>query len=140
MQHATFIIHSESTTGVEAAILNAPVINLSPPLAWRDRLIVSEVNPTMATAGEAIAVFSAGAIPAPKRQAQELFPVRGGERTAELIAKALPRPQPIPDFRWYHGVRHEMHKTKFTVSLEEMRALVSCDVVQLDDSIFLLRP
>ena len=66
--------------------------------------------------------------------------MRGGERTAELMAKALPPPQPMPAFRWYHGVRHEMHKTKFTVSLEEMRALVSCSVTQLDDSIFFLSP
>lgn len=144
IQHARLIVHCESTTGVEAAIAGTPALNLSPPLAWRDRLIVSQVNVTVPSAEEAKPLITSyladGAWPAPAIDARTMFPSGGADRTARAIARLLPKPGPLGPITWTKINRTDIQRSKFTVSLEEVRKHVTCKVQQLDDSLFFLTP
>jgi surface carbohydrate biosynthesis protein len=142
MRHAVATIHSESTTGVEAAIMGAKVINLSPPGAWSNRLIVSDVNPTVATAVQAAemigTLLSKGEWPAPKADPFHMYPSGGAHKTAEAIMQTLPPPRFIPGIVWHRGKRSDIHRQKFTATLDEVHAQLDCVAVELDDSLFYL--
>jgi surface carbohydrate biosynthesis protein len=144
MRHAILTIHSESTTGVEAAIMGARVLNLSPPQAWNSRLIVSEVNPTAATAVEASALIEKlladGTWPAAATDPTNAFPPGGARKTAEAIMRMLPPPGPLPPIHWSRLERGELQKKKFTADIEEVHAQLKCRAAELDDSIFFLEP
>ena len=73
LRHAALALHSGSTTGIEAAIMGTPVIDVCLPSPWGERVIVSEFNPTVATALEAISVLSSGVLPKPRRRVEEPF-------------------------------------------------------------------
>ncbi len=144
MRHALVTVHSESTTGVEAAIMGAKAVNLSPPVPWSNRLIVSEVNPTVRTAREAAAMIEAlvngGAWPPPPSNATDLFPSGGTEKTAAAILRALPPPGPIGTMKWVRRERTDVEKKKFTVGIDELHATLTCRAKELDDSLFYLEP
>jgi surface carbohydrate biosynthesis protein len=144
MRHAVLTVHSESTTGVEAAIMGVRVLNLSPAQSWNHRLIVSEVNPSAATAPEAaemIAAFLAqGTWPAAPTDPARHFPPGGAKKTAEAIMRFLPPAGPLPLIRWERIERPEVKKKKFTADIEEVHAQLKCRAAVLDDSIFFLEP
>jgi surface carbohydrate biosynthesis protein len=144
MRHAILTVHSESTTGVEAAIMGARVLNLSPPQAWNSRLIVSEVNPTAASAAEAVTMIEAlltqGTWPAAQTDPTSAFPPGGARKTAEAIMRVLPPPGSLPLITWTKLERTAPQKKKFTADIEEVHALLKCRAAELDDSIFFLEP
>lgn len=144
MKHALLMVHSESTTGVEAAILGARTLNLSPPMVWRERLIVSEANVTVGSAAEAAQLifsnFTAGTWPTPKIDVNRLFPSGGAERTAQAIARHFTTKEAHYEMKWRRIKREDYMIQKFTVGLDEVRSLTPYPVTPLDDSLFLLTP
>jgi surface carbohydrate biosynthesis protein len=142
MRHAVVTIHSESTTGVEAAIMGARVVNLSPPGAWSNRVIVSDVNPTVATAAQAAemigTLLSKDEWPAAKADPFHMYPSGGAQKTADAIIRTLPPPSFIPDLVWHRAKRADIHRQKFTATLDEVHAQLDCVAVELDDSLFYL--
>jgi surface carbohydrate biosynthesis protein len=144
MRHAVLTVHSESTTGVEAAIMGVRVLNLSPPQAWNSRLIVSELNPTVATADEAAPLVAAlladGSWPAAQIDPTNAFPPGGAKKTAQAILRMLPPPAALPPIHWKHVPLDDVRKRKFTADIEEVHAQLKCRAATLDDSIFFLEP
>jgi surface carbohydrate biosynthesis protein len=144
MRHALVTVHSESTTGVEAAIMGARAVNLSPPVPWSSRLIVSEVNPTVRAAREAAAMIQAlmngGAWPLPPTKATDLFPSGGTEKTVAAILRALPPPGPVGTMKWQRRERTDIERKKFSVGIDELRAALPCRAMELDDSLFYAEP
>lgn len=141
MKHARVLIHSESTTGVEAAILGTPTINLSPPSPWRDRLIVSDVNVTVNNAAEAQSLLlSTAPWPTPPLNADTLFPHNATERVAQAIASTLPKDSQGGELTWHRLKREPYMVDKFSVSLEEVREHLPGRITLLDDSLFLVTP
>jgi surface carbohydrate biosynthesis protein len=144
MRHATVLVHSESTTGVEAAIMGIKVLNLSPASSWGERLIVGQANVTVGSAAAAADLIAAllrtGEWPAPKEDVGALYPADGAEKTAAAIAGHLPPPQHPSGFQWYTINRTDEQREKFTVTLDEARALTPHGVMQIDDSVFLVSP
>ncbi len=144
MRHAILTVHSESTTGVEAAIMGVRVLNLSPPQAWNSRLIVSEVNPTVATASEAAYLITAllerGTWPTAQTDPASAFPPGGAKKTAAAILRMLPPPAELPPIHWVRFERSDVQKKKFTADIEEVHARLKCRAAVLDDSIFFLEP
>ena len=144
MRHALVTVHSESTTGVEAAIMGVRVLNLSPPQTWSSRLIVSDVNPTVTTADEAQPLISAllerGAWPSAKVDPTDAFPSGGAKGIAEAIMQLLPPPGPLPPISWKRLQRTDVMRKKFTADIKEVHAQLKCRAAVLDDSIFFLEP
>jgi surface carbohydrate biosynthesis protein len=145
MQHARVVIHSESSTGVEAAIMGVRALNFSPAAGWSERLIVNQVNVTARTAAEAEAVIAryvaGGPWPAAPQSTDSLFPSGGAAATAAILANALPAPGPHGITGWRRIDRTDLWKDKFTVSPEELRGLIGgARITVLDDSLFLLEP
>ena len=145
MKHAEIIIHSESTTGVEAAVMGRRALNLSPVSSWADRLIVSQVNVTARSAAEATSIIETtlqtGAWPSPTRDLDALYPAGGATNTADAIARHLPPARRMTDgLQWHLINRTDMQRDKFTVAYEEAAALTRHNLVQMDDSLFLLTP
>jgi surface carbohydrate biosynthesis protein len=145
IRHAALLIHSESTTGVEAAIMGAKVLNLSPASSWGDRLIVAQANATVGSAAEAADLIAAflrtGEWPLPKQDVGALYPANGAENTAAAIAAYLPPPlHPFGGIHWHTIHRTGQQREKFTVSIDEARVLTPHNVAQVDDSVFLISP
>lgn len=96
MQHARLMIHSESSTGVEAAIMGARALNLSPVSAWGELLVVSDVNVTAARAPgrpkTSSWVFSAAAFGRRQNVVRTLFfPRAGAKRRRGFLPMCFPR-------------------------------------------------
>lgn len=145
MQHALFLVHNESTTGVEASILGTKALNLSPGRAWSDLLVVKDVNVTVQDADQACRVLNdfmaTGTWPKTRLDANALFPVGGAGATADLVIRTLPPPEKIKLPPWKPVQRTDVHKNKFTVGLGEVRAkLKRCRLQELEDSVFLATP
>ncbi len=154
IQHAAVMVHCDSTTGIEAAILGAPCINLSADPGWARRLIIPEANYTVhssdAAATAAQVFLETGKLPAPPRRADDLFPVNGALKTARKIADLLPKPRALTELNWNRIARNDLQKDKFTVSPEEagaamarMFALANAaarPLTRLDDSAYLVSP
>jgi hypothetical protein len=144
MFHALVAVHSESTTGVEAAIMGAKALNLSPPGAWSSRLVVSQVNPTVHTARDAgtmiAALMNSGAWPPPSSNPYDLFPSGGTDKTVAALLRALPPPGRIGAMKWFKHERSDVEKRKFTASRDELQAILACRAVELDDSLFYIEP
>jgi surface carbohydrate biosynthesis protein len=145
MRHATLLIHSESTTGVEAAIMGAKVLNLSVSSSWGDRLIVSQANVTVGSAAEAqpliAGLLATGAWPPAKQDVGALYPTGGAEKIAGALARQLPAPQRLSGgFQWYKINRTDQQREKFSVTRDEVLGLTRHEVMEIDDSVFLLTP
>ena len=145
IRHATLLVHSESTTGVEAAIMGAKVLNLSPASSWGERLVVAQANVTVDSATAAAELVAAllrtGEWPPSKQDIGALYPTTGAEKTAAALAEHLPPPQrPRGGFQWHTIHRTDEQREKFTVSHDEARALTQHTTTQIDDSVFLISP
>ncbi len=152
IQHARLLIHSDSTTGIEAALLGTPTINLSPDDAWAKRLILRDVNFSVTSAQQAKESIEEHLKrndgPLRKAAKRDLFPDNCAEKTALAIASLLPRPAPLPQFKWVQRQRTDVQKGKFTVSRDECAAAIERifpiaglqggNFVELEDSVFLL--
>ncbi|MBX7199720.1 MAG: hypothetical protein K1X51_10115 [Rhodospirillaceae bacterium] len=153
IKHAALLFHNDSTTGIEAAMLGTPVINVSPVAEWAKRLIVREVNCTVATADEAVALvpdFLRNHARAGSLDVFDIFPRDAAERTARAIAAFLPPPGPLAPFNWVPLERTDVQRNKFTVTPQECMDCIRRvfplagaqvkSVIAMDDSLFLLTP
>ncbi len=154
IQHAALMIHCDSTTGIEAAILGTPCINLSPQDAWATRLILRTANYTVPDAGQAVEATvrflrDPACLSSPPG-AHELFPAQAAQAAARAIQQLLPKPGPLSGMKWERILRNSFQKEKFTVSPEEAQAAVQRvfplagvapkPLIPLDDSLFVLSP
>ena len=148
---ATVVIHNNSTTGLEAATMGIPVLNLDPVPEWGKRYIAPDINCTARTfdkAKEALEPFlEDGSGPISDRLNQELnFAMNGAENTARAISDILQGAEPITNvFPWAKMNRDAMQKDKFTTSLEEVEEILKSmnersAIHKLDDSVFFLKP
>jgi surface carbohydrate biosynthesis protein len=154
IQHAKLIVHSDSTTGLEAAIMGTPSVNLSPLDIWAKRLVLRDINYSPRSAAEAqpaieeFLATSEGPIAA--ASGGDPFPLTCGEKIAAAIASYLPPPRDLGSIAWPETPRGEPQKQKFTVSPEEFRVSlrqmfdlagqVPYEVTDLADSVVLIRP
>jgi surface carbohydrate biosynthesis protein len=122
-QHTALLIHSDSTTGVEATIMGVPCLNLSPHDEWARRLVLRDINHSVANASEAaptIETFLAqGDGPIAEARSKDPFPKDCAAASAQAIASLLPPPHPLGAFPWTLTPRTDIHRKKFTVSPEE---------------------
>ncbi|MBX7200327.1 MAG: hypothetical protein K1X51_13250 [Rhodospirillaceae bacterium] len=155
IQHAALMVHCDSTTGIEAAILGTPCINLSPDEGWARRLVIPEANYSVrdgvAAATAAKTFLETGKLEVAPRRADELFPVNGAQKTARAIAEMLPKPKKaLTELNWNRIERTDLQRDKFTVSPDEaqaamMRMFTLANVrprtlTRLDESAYLVRP
>jgi surface carbohydrate biosynthesis protein len=158
---AQIVIHAVSTTGMEAAILGRPCLNVSPHghEEYTSMFLMQDINYTVATAkdgAKAVVEFfqsRSGPLVQPAATAQAFAP-HATQNTAQAIAKLFAdhgiAPGPIPRLSWGAVERHDMERVKFTVSAAEIMASVntllprtgvfSPVIEELDDSVFLLSP
>lgn len=153
IQHAQLVIHSDSATGLEAAMFGVPCLNLSPRDAWAERLIIRDANVTVANAvqaAETVVQFLRGDTPLQRKQTQDLFPAHAAKATARAIKALLPKPGAMSGITWDRLNRSALQREKFSVSEDEARAAVQRvfpmagvgpkPMVVLDDSVFALSP
>ena len=154
MQHAKLMIHSDSTTGVEAAVMSTPTVNLSPLDAWANRLVLRRINYSVASAEgahdaiEALLTTNTG--PIADAAFNDPFPLDCAAASARAIASLLPPPGPVLPFEWRATPRTDVQTKKFTVSLEEFSASLArafeianhptFRVRELTDSVVLVEP
>jgi surface carbohydrate biosynthesis protein len=131
---ATVTVHSNSTTGLEAAVLGRPSINLSPPAfaAWTARFATRRINLTVADAAQAQGPLIAALNGKPLQQANPTFPPHGARNIADALEAFLPPPGPIAELHWRRVERTAPQRAKFTAAIG--------NAVALDDSVFLLSP
>ena len=153
---AMAMVHANSTTGLEAALMGVPAVNLNPISAYGDRYVLKRVNHTVGTAQEAIKTLETflrdqTGLSASTSMAS-LFPAHGAKNSAQALAGALddapPLSGPLPWTRF--AQRTDIQRSKFTVSLQEIKASLEramaiagampCHIHELDDSVFLLMP
>jgi surface carbohydrate biosynthesis protein len=150
IKSAKIVVHANSTTGLEAAMLNVPAINFDPVPAWGARFLVGKIGYAAHKAQDAADLISA-LLSGDKAAVEPSAPtlpllMNGATKTAEALAALVTEHQPLPDtFPWFPMERAESHKTKFTVRPEEVIAYLQskhsrCTVGELDDSVFLLKP
>jgi surface carbohydrate biosynthesis protein len=123
IQHAALLIHSDSTTGVEATVMGVPCLNISPHDAWARRLILRDINHSVAAAGDAYGAIerflARGDGPIAEARSRDPFPKECAAASAEAISSLLPPARPMGPFPWTPTPRQEIHQKKFTVSPEE---------------------
>jgi surface carbohydrate biosynthesis protein len=149
IKHAALMIHTDSTTGIEAAIIGAPALNLSPDDGWAQRLVVREVNRSVATAAEAIEIIKDRRVETSQKNT-EFVPLYGARRAAQAIATTLSPPSKIDVFRWTAHPRPDFQKAKMSVTFDEcvtaMKELFPTAAVplkrfkEIDDSVFFFEP
>ena len=150
IKSAKLVVHANSTTGLEAALLNIPALNYDPIPAWGERFVLKRFNHTVHTPQDAADVISVQITPnAPRRQgplAHTPLPADGAAKTAQALITLMTDGQVLPDaFPWSPMDRAESHKIKFSAHLGEVsdfleRRGTRCAVRELDDSVFLLSP
>lgn len=157
------VVHTNCTTGLEAALLGKPAINISPdPNAeLHEAFVMKHVNVTVPSASAAASYISSGAW-----RAEPVYPtgivgqilsgVRSrwaGNAVASLISKILASATDTADhsdLNLRRIERHDFQRSKFTVTVQEAFKRLQCisaalpdiDVTmkELDDSLFLLTP
>jgi surface carbohydrate biosynthesis protein len=94
IRDALLVCHADCTTGLEAALMGKPGLNVSTH-AWGARYVMRDVNTTVDSPETAIAVLSeylkTRRMPPPRRRASDLFPGHGGKKTAKAILDVLRR-------------------------------------------------
>lgn len=145
LRHAVVSIHNDSTSGLEAAIMGAPTLNLSPLDSWAQRLNVRQFNKTVRTAEEAQSAIIASDYKS--TETGEIVPQNGAQKVAEAIASQLPPPYPV-SLGWAATARSQQRRDKITVSLSEAQTAVADIfaiagvpqpvVAELTDTVFLL--
>jgi surface carbohydrate biosynthesis protein len=146
IKHATAVIHADSTTGLEAAALGVPCVNISPDPAWSERFMMREVNVTVPSGRSAAeklrGLLNGGAWP--RQDTTALLPGGSAARIADVMADEA-SPAPHRPTRWIDFQRQAAQKEKFTVPFTEAQHAVANlqiagSVHQLADSTFLLQP
>ena len=147
IKSAKVMIHSNSTTGLEAIALRTPALNLDPLPLWGERFTLRRVNHTVETAAEAQTVLSAylgnqrGGALAHKRELNAYFPTDGAKNIAQSILDLLGDAPPISGkFRWTSFDRDDHQRAKFTATLADVTQGAPGSVTSLDDSVFLISP
>jgi hypothetical protein len=157
MQHALVTLHSESTTGIEAALLGARCLNVSPSPAWSRRFVMNKVNPTVTGAAEAQSLMTTlltdGTWPQVSHHLGGLFPRGGAQATARCIAETLTSAAPVTALRWQRVQRSDAQRAKISLTAVEFGRRAEAvfqntgltpaappGLVELDDSLFLLAP
>ena len=149
---ARLVVHTDSTTGLEAAVMGRPVLNISTEPVWGEKFVMRLVNTTVTSADAAIAALSdfraSGTLPPPPRAIADMYPAGGAQRTADAILRLLQAREAKPvggDFRWQPVDRPEVLKQKITVAKSEVADSphikpTGATVHQIDESLFLLVP
>jgi surface carbohydrate biosynthesis protein len=154
IQHAKLMIHSDSTTGLEATIMGTPSVNLSPLDLWANRLTLRDINYSPRDAGEAQPAIdeflAAGTGPISAAAFSDPFPLTCGEKIASEIGSCLPPPRDLEPFSWAETRRNAAQRQKFTVSPDEFRRTlrqafeiagdVPHEISDLFDSVVVIRP
>jgi surface carbohydrate biosynthesis protein len=148
---AALVVHADCTTGLEAAVMGRPVLNVSAHDRGA-RFVMRLVNSTVATPEAAIAAlrdFIAGTpLPAPARSANDLYPPHGARRTAQALMALLTERDARPlggAFTWQPVARPDILKQKITVTRDEVARSphivpTRAAIHQIDESLFLLVP
>lgn len=148
IKHASAMVHNDSTIGLEAAILDAPALNLSPLDAWSERLNLRLFNETVSSAVDAFNAITSGRVRR-KVDLEILAPLDAARVTSEVISQRLPPPSPVTVSRWGGMMRTDLQKEKITVSEDECLAATReifplagarTKVSQLFDTVFLFQP
>jgi len=149
--HAKLMVHANSTTGLEAAFLGTPCLNISPEGYdnFADLYVLRRTNTTARTAQKAAEIILDWSISGKglsSAVAMDAYPEDSGRRIAE-VAQRYVASQPIAaKFGIRTAQRNDTQKAKFTVSLEEVMncfnalnvAARGVHVRELDDSLFYL--
>ena len=125
IKNSKLLVHANSTSGLEAAVMGVPTLNLDPLPAYGDINIVKQVSHSVETAEEAIkaldAFFNGGHELSGHHSAQSLFPPNGAKNTAEAIKNTIDYASlPKREFNWGHTTRTDTQQEKFTVSHDEI--------------------
>jgi surface carbohydrate biosynthesis protein len=141
ISHAKLLIHSNSTTGLEAAVMGTPCLNLCPPEfdAWSAQF--RNANRKVSSAQAAVDAII-GAWPDLKRVGTNeplSFPKNSVQRIADVMTEHCPAGVPS-ELRWATVGRTQRQRDKFTVPEQEFVAAVQGRVKMLDDSVALIAP
>jgi surface carbohydrate biosynthesis protein len=148
---AKIVIHTNSTTGLEATALGVPALNIDPIPAWGDRYTVKLHNHTVQTLDQAQAILSdflrTGKGPV-VQNADNLRDLKSGgaKATAKQIAIQLKDAPPLSGtFSWHPADRTDLQRSKFTASLQEAQTRLTRfgfqgHIYKLDDSTFFISP
>ena len=154
---AELVVHTGCTTGLEAALMGVPALNLLPrdrPNIGQVTNLINAVVRTPIEAAQAMVQFLGGKKGpiAVSRNLNGLFPGAPRGRAAQLIAQRL---SAIPDREWRAPFvdvpRTSLQKHKFTVQEDEIREGLmaaariarvshSFKLAQLGDSLFQISP
>jgi surface carbohydrate biosynthesis protein len=151
---AELVVHANSTTGLEAAVLGRPCINFSPTefKGWTDQFVMARINPTarvLADVKDMIEGFLQKRNALTSASTATWFQARGAENTAAAIANLMRErgagPKLKGAFKWQKFTRNDVQQAKFTASKDEfasgMRRLapgLAFQCTELDDSIVLM--
>ena len=146
---ARVLIHANSTTGLEAALLGTPTLNLDPISAYGDFLIVKKFNHTVNTKQQALDVLETfleyGSGLDTYQPGDADYPPQGAVNIAHEIAILMnDAPSLEGEFKWVKMPRSLEQQAKFTVSRKEVddhpaiRSIPDLRVKELDDSVFFL--
>lgn len=132
---ADCVVHTNSTTGLEAALLGRPTINLAPASEgnWEDTYVTTRVNPTFKDWRQgmmALAEFLTGQggplseLDAQTVQLERYFPSalrgRAAQAIATLMAEAVfPTTGAVEPLKLTHHDRAPATRQKFTKGMEE---------------------
>jgi hypothetical protein len=159
LAHAKLVVHANSTTGLEAAILGTPCLNVSPAKYdhWVKYSAMRRVNhtvPDAQTAANAIAQFmNAGKGLEPRTTALGFKPdaaARIADACLEVLKERAATPCDATAMSWAPVERDARQIQKFSVTTDEFTAafqdasrnlrLPPMELIALDDSAVLLRP
>jgi hypothetical protein len=153
---AELLVHANSTSGLEAAMLRRPCLNLSPAAfdGWTSQFLMGQTNATVRSKTEGAAAIERFFAKKESLVSEDLgawFPPDGAARIARGIA-AFMRERGVSagfqgDFRWLRFLRSDVQRTKFTASKDEFAAGLNrlapglaFQIMELDDSVVLLLP
>jgi surface carbohydrate biosynthesis protein len=158
--NAELVLHSNSTTGLEAALLNRPCINVCPAKykSFTDQFVMGEANVTVDSGQDAAQLIADNWRSLQKLGPQKVpyFPPNAAANSADAIVSALEKSPAwgevnLEKIDWTAFPRGDGEKRKFTVSRDEafeaakaMFPLVGlskpASLSQVEDSVFFLNP
>jgi hypothetical protein len=144
MQHAALMVHSDSTTGLEAALMRTPTLNISPVDAWGDRCSLRSINYSVRSAEEGYdpieKLLGRGEGPIAEASHVDPFPQNCADAIAEAMTSIMPPPRPMSPFGWADTLRPVEQQKKFTVSPDEFRESLNRAFLLANCSGFVMEP
>ena len=147
IREASVLVHANSTTGLEAALMGVPAININPTEKWGERFVIKDVNLNATSAAQAIAAIKNcihGNMPLP---VCDMFPIDGAKNIANAVVDEVRSNQPLTGaFPWAPMQREASQIAKFSATREDVAnssALTGASIGaihELEDSVFLLVP